>query len=169
MCLTSYVISQLPQDEIANAWPTFCPALPEGSPTIAPRSNEPTLTPSKSPTLKPSAMSIPPSPPSPTTSNDGVIPNDSSVHHDQHTMSINFMAFSKSSKHTKTHKPAKASKGSSKSGKHSKSKSSKSSKGSKKYLNSQVVGYDVSSSDVCTRSGLALVMSVFMAGALFLC
>jgi len=47
------------QDEIANAWPTFCPALPDGSPTIAPRTNEPTLIPSKSPTLKPSAMSIP--------------------------------------------------------------------------------------------------------------
>ena len=81
-------------------------------------------------------------------------------------MSINFMAFSKSSKNTKTHKPAKASKGSSKSAKSA--KSSKSSKGSKKYLNSQVVGYDVSSS-VCTRSTLAVVMSVVMAGALFFC
>mmetsp|Transcript_38403 Transcript_38403/g.86481 ORF Transcript_38403/g.86481 Transcript_38403/m.86481 type:complete len:533 (+) Transcript_38403:81-1679(+) len=35
----------------ANAWPAFCPALPEGSPTMSPRTTEPTLTPSKAPVL----------------------------------------------------------------------------------------------------------------------
>ncbi len=37
--------------EISNAWPVFCPALPNGSPTIAPKTDEPTNEPTNKPTL----------------------------------------------------------------------------------------------------------------------
>jgi len=39
--------------DLSNAWPAFCPALPEGSPTIAPKSNEPTDSPTTSPIKSP--------------------------------------------------------------------------------------------------------------------
>lgn len=105
--------------EVSNAWPAFCPALPEGSPTIAPRTVEPTLTPSKSPTLKPSTSPVMSMATTGKPSGGGVHPP----------------AFSKSQKGPKTHKPSKSGKSSgdsdsksgksdSKSGKHSKSSGS---------------------------------------------
>ena len=51
--------TNLYQAEISNAWPVFCPALPAGSATIAPKTNEPTLTPSMMPVPFDMSMSIP--------------------------------------------------------------------------------------------------------------
>jgi hypothetical protein len=53
-----YVKNKIKKAEISNAWPIFCPALPDGSPTISPKTNEPTLTPSKMPTTTPQFMSM---------------------------------------------------------------------------------------------------------------
>jgi len=178
--------------EVANAWPTFCPALPAGSPTISPRSNEPTLTPSKSPTLNPSnnptlnqtntwggdghndkpdmEQHESSDDSSSSTSGDVIHQTDTSVHGDgDSTWGGGSAPFSKSSKQTKTQKPGKASKSGG-----SKSSKSKSSKGGDhgsgwKGAATNVQGYTVSSS-VTTRSGLALIMSLVMAaGALLIC
>mmetsp|Transcript_16754 Transcript_16754/g.36180 ORF Transcript_16754/g.36180 Transcript_16754/m.36180 type:complete len:395 (+) Transcript_16754:180-1364(+) len=118
--------------EVSNAWPTFCPALPAGSPTIAPKSNEPTLTPSKSPTLKPSMMSMDIT--AKPTEISSVIPPPSPGHGPA------FSKASKVAKHlkSKVSKTAKGSKGSS-----SKSaKSSKSSKGSKTFKSKALADHD---------------------------
>jgi len=97
--------------ELANAWPAFCPALPEGSPTIGPKTNEPTETPTvspiKSPTLSP---------------NDGPGP----------------IFSAKSSKMSKTQKASKQTK-SSKSSKSSKSQVAKDAKGAKTVKSSKSV------------------------------
>jgi len=177
--------------EISNAWPTFCPALPDNSPTIAPRSNEPTLTPSKNPTNPPSespsakptikASWIPGSGGSGSGSGSG----DYNDHSNYEVMNPAFHG--KSSKHAKHLKKAKASSKSSKSYSISSksSKSVKSSKGSAK--SSKVKGkskkggpvhqalgqYTVweverssTSGAIIMSSGLCSVVSIFLASVL---
>lgn len=164
--------------ETANAWPAFCPALPDGSPTISPRTNEPTLVPSKSPTLKPSAspemsMSMVTTA-SPTVRSSSITPPSGGGGLPP--------AFSKSNKQPKTPKPAKADKESSHDAKSGKSsKSSKSAKHAKTSRDMQgksgkellthdgvnamgrVTGFDVERANGVERSvysGVGLMMSL---------
>ena len=149
--------------DLGGAWPAFCPALPDGSPTISPRTNDPTITPSASPIENlPKVPTISPTGGKPSPASDkpqwsSLIPGPTPSKKPSHPV------FGKSSK-SKTHKPPSSSKsGKSKSGKKGKPKSSKGGNpwsSGQGYLNANIVYEDLkvnSSSMLSSYYGLSLV------------
>jgi len=151
--------------DTANAWPTFCPALPDGSPTIAPKTNEPTLTPTAMPTDPPSTKAPVTAFPTPRGSLLTGQPSRSrlSLSYDM----VGMFGWSGKSAKSKAYKQkrtseSKSSKSESKSGKHTKewhsdssaksSSKSKSGKTSYRYGMDRLRTYDVErSSDAASR------------------
>eukprot|EP00985_Skeletonema_marinoi_P006967 scaffold3044_cov123-Skeletonema_marinoi.AAC.6 len=160
---------------LGGAWPAFCPALPDGSPTISPRTNDPTLTPSSAPieklptvtpTAKPVITDAPVTTDAPTDApqSSSLIPGPSPTRKPTHPV---FGSKSAKSKSLKPPHSAKSSK--SKSAKNS-SKSSKSNYHG--YLNAHIVYEDfkmMNSSSMLSSFGISLItlaVTFYLSGGL---
>ena len=172
------------EPDLGGAWPAFCPALPDGSPTISPQeTNEPTLNPSPPvemiPTVKPTVEIVPTAKPTDepapvTTETPTEAPQGMSMFYSSSLIPgnyptrqpINAIFGSKSSK-AKNPRPQYSSKS---------SKGSKSSKsnGYHGYLNSHIIYEDYmmkSSSSMVSSYGLSLItlaVTLYLSGGLLM-
>jgi len=134
------------EPDLGGAWPAFCAALPPDSPTISPRTNEPTLTPSASP-----IVTVP------------TIPPVSSLIPVPTTKGPTNPIFTSKSAKSKTHKPPPSSK-SGKGGKTKGGKSKSSKGGGSKWssLNANLIYQDLAmnGSSMLSSFGLSLIGSL---------
>eukprot|EP00986_Skeletonema_menzelii_P017624 scaffold20823_cov163-Skeletonema_menzelii.AAC.2 len=165
------------EPDLGGAWPAFCPALPDYSPTISPQSNDPTLNPSSSPVEKVPTVT-PTVEPAPVTTE---TPTETPTYASQ-GMSMSYGYSSLIPGPSPTRKPisavfgSKSSKGKTHPSKSSKSGSSKSSKsnGYYGYLNSHIVYEDFmmkNSSSKVSSYGISLItlaVTLYLSGGLLM-